>query len=674
MLPTAPVVLISHGLWAEHFGSDPSVLGRTIRLGDWTAEVIGVMPRGFDFPIPEVDVWTVSRLHRRPDDTAEHNWFAIGRLAEGISVEQATLEAETLIRGFDQLSYGPQQIDALFSGRAVVRPLRDDLVEGASLPLFVVFGTAVLVLLISCSNVASLLLVRAESRSQHRAVRVALGSGRWRSIRQGAAESVLLSVTGGAIGVVLAWIGTSTIVAAGPVSIPRLDQIAVDGTVLAFTAGVSLCCGVLFGFLPLIRGGSGRDLFALRSGGHGSTLGRRGVRVLGGLVVAQMALALVLLVGATLLVQSFRQLHAVDPGFEPDGVLTFRLTPPSPDRYRGPAGVDFGAFFQPLLHRLADLPGVTSVGGTSSLPLTGVIAESGSTLGQVQIDEFPPADGELRPNFLTKRTAPGYFRTMGIPMLEGRGFEWTDYGGADSQTAFVISASVKQRFWPDESALGKRLTWGRLRGRVVGVAADVRHESLTGPPDEIVHGAWHGRNFMVALRVDQEAGQLAPALRSVVRELDPAVEITRLRTLDTIVGDSVSRTSFTMTLLTLAAAVALFLGAVGVYGVVSFVTGQQRTEVGVRMALGADPRRVLQLVVRRGVTLAAVGVTVGTIASLPLVRLFDTLLFEVTSFDPVSTFAAGLVLVSVSVGASLRPALRAARMSPAAALRSGEPE
>ncbi len=670
MDPIAPVVLISHGLWSDRFGSDPSVIGRTITLRDWSAEVIGVMPEGFDFPVPEIDVWTLGRLRPGSDDVAEHSWFAIGRLASGVTIEEATAEAEALIAGFDELAYRPQQLAGLFSGKAIVRPLKEDVVGGARLPLLIAFGTAVFVLLIACGNVANLLLVRSASRSQEHAVRIALGSGRGRLIRYIMTESGLLALGGGAVGIGLAYLGTRMIVTAAPTSIPRLNQIGIDTTVLLFTVVVSVAVGLLFGLLPALRASSEKTLPALRAGGRGSTMDRGKNRVLSGLVVAQMALALVLLVGSALMVRSFQRLHAVDPGFETEGVLTFRVTPPSPIRYRGADGVDFGQFFYPLLERLAGLPGVASVGGTSSLPLTGVLAESGGTLGAVQIDEFPVPDGELRPNFLTKRTSPGYFETMGIPILEGREFRRDDFVPDYSGTAFIISASVKRRYWPNETALGKRLTWGRMNGPVVGVAADVHHESLGLEPDEIVHSAQIGRNLMLALRTVGDPDRLVPAIRAEVAAIDPEVQVTRIQTMDTILGDSLSRTSFTMTLLALAAGIALFLGSVGIYGVISFVVSQQTTEMGVRMALGAEPSAVRNLVMWRGASLAGLGALIGLAGALPLGGVLEALLFEVSSLDLRFHVGAWLLLMGVSVASSLVPAQRAASTSPAVALRA----
>jgi len=668
MDPVAPVVLLSHDLWSSRFGSDPSVVGRTITLRDWSAEVIGVMPRGFDFPSPEVDVWTLGRLRTGSPDVAEHSWGAIARLAPGVTIEEATADAERLIAGFDALAYSPERREGMFSGRAIVRPLLDEVVGEARLPLLIALASAGFVLLIVCTNVMSLMLVRSESKSREHSVRLALGSGRGRLIRYIMTEVGLLTAVGTVVGVGLAIVGTHVLVSMGPANLPRLDEVRIDSTVFVFTIVTSLLVGVLAGLLPAVRASGNKALPSLRAGGSGTSNGRGRNRALSGLVVAQMAVALVLLVGSGLMVRTFQRLHDVDPGFDADGVLTFRLTPPSVARYRGDAGVDFSQFVFPLRERIAGLPGVISVGATSSLPLTGVVGEPGGTLGPVEVEEFPAQEGGLRPNFLTKRSTPGYFEAMGIPILEGRGFVDSDFSADYSRTAFIISASVKRRYWPNESAIGKGLKWGRLEGPVVGVAGEVHHRSLGLPPDEIIYSAQIGNDLMVAVRAAGDVDLLVPAIRQLVAEIDPEVQVTRAHSLNGILGESLSRTSFVMTLLALAAAIALTLAGVGVYGVLSFVTRLQTKEIGVRMALGADPTRVWGIVIRRGLTLTALGALLGLAASVPLGRALDSLLYEVSPLDLPSQIGACSALVGIAVVSSFIPAVRAARTEPAVAL------
>lgn len=672
LAPRVGVVLISHALWVSRFGSDPSIIGRDI-ADDWPATVIGVMPEAFDFPSPDVDVWTRSRLDPSARglgalpgaEDGEHTWLAIGRLLPGVTVEDATSDAERLIGEFGDIGYGPQQLEALFSGRAFVTPIKNEIVGGARLPLTIALGTALFVLLIACGNVASLVLMRAEARARERAVRIALGSGRARLVQYVLVESSVLALAGGIGAIALAYVGTKVLVATSPPSIPRLADVRIDGTILFVSAAASLTIGPLLGLLPALRAGSSKALGMVRGGGGGTTMRTERYRVLSSLVVAQTALVLVLLVGSGLMIRSFQALRSVDPGFDPERVLTFDLTVAiGPDRRPGD-------FYYPLLERLKELPGVVSVAGTESLPMTGVVREAGTTLGPLQIDDFARGDGELRPNFLVKRTTAGYFRTMGIPIIEGREFTPDDFSPSFTGTAFVISSSVKQKYWPEESALGKRLTWGRLNGPVVGVAGDVHHGALETPPEEIVHTAQIiGRTMSIAVRTEGTPGDLAPAVAAAVAAHDPEVPITRMQTMETIVADSFSRTSFTMTLLLLAGSVALFLGAMGIYGVLSFVAKQQAPEMGLRLALGADPSRVRALVLSRGLGLAALGLACGLAASTLLSGVLESLLFHVSAVDVRTLFGACVVLLIVAAAASALPAERASRTSPAVALRS----
>jgi len=485
-----------------------------------------------------------------------------------------------------------------------------------------------------------------------------------------ATEAALLTVAGALGGVALADAGTRVLVSVGPPSIPRLHEVGVDGTVLLFAMAVSVAAGVVCGLFPAIRACSAGGMAALRSAGPGSTTAREGHRVLGSLVVAQTALALVLLVGSGLMVQSYQRLRSVDPGFDAQWLLTFSPTQPSVTKYQNATGVDYGLYWYPLLERLAALPGVSSVGGASSLPLTGVVGMAGSTLGPIQIEDFPAPEGALPPNFLTVQATPGYFETMGIPILEGRAFVRDDDSADYSGAAFVISASLERRYWPDESALGKRLSYGLLTGPIVGVAGDVHHRGLDRPADEIVYHAQLGRHMTIVVRTAGDPGLLVPGVRMVADELDPEVPVTRVRTMAAVLRDSHDRTSFTTTLLALAAAIGLFLGSVGIYGVMSWVAGRRTMEMGVRLALGADPAAVRDLILARGMWLAGLGVAIGLAGSLALGRVLGSLLFRVRSPDLPTLAAASLVFLGVAALSSVIPARRAARTSPLVALRA----
>jgi predicted permease len=666
-VPDAPqVVLISDGLWVDRYGADPGIVGRTIELNGVTREVIGVMPPDYDFPTPQTDVWAPDRLNPASENFGGHHIQGIARLASGVTLETAEADAESLIGRFDEIGYGPEWFVGIFSGEAVVRTLKDEIVGDSRQPLLILLGTVAFVLLIACSNVANLLLVRAESRTRERAVRIALGSGRGRLMQYVLAESMLLSLVGGAAGILLAWIGTRALVSAGPASIPRLDEIGLNANVLLFTTAVSVVAGLLFGLLPALRAGSKRTLAALRDGGRGSTIGRDRHRARSVLVVGQVALALILLVGSGLMVRSFQQLRSVDPGFDPQGVMTFRLSPP-PSKY--PGGDATAQFYDQLIERLEAIPGATSAGGITNLPLTG-----GGAILTTQIDDFPTPEGEFPPTFLIRRATPGYFETMGMPVVEGRAFTADDHNARLG--SLIISESIKRQYWPSESALGKRMTTAGAPARVVAVVGDVHDTGLEIPAEQFVYKPMLDsvgggvRPMMIAVRTDGDPETLVPGIRSAVEGLDPDLPITELQSMEDILGDSLSRTSFTMSLLLLAAVVALFLGSVGIYGVLSYVASQRTAEMGVRLALGADAATVRKIILSQGMLLAVIGVSMGLAGAFALGGVMSSMVYGVSPADPVTLVGVSVVFLAVAAGASLVPAARAARTPPAVALRA----
>jgi putative ABC transport system permease protein len=666
-VPDAPqVVLISDGLWVDRYGADPGIVGRTVELNGVTREVIGVMPPDYDFPTPQTDVWAPDRLNPASENFGGHHIQGIARLASGVTLETAEADAESLIGRFDEIGYGPEWFVGIFSGEAVVRTLKDEIIGDSRQPLLILLGTVAFVLLIACSNVANLLLVRAESRTRERAVRIALGSGRGRLMQYVLTESMLLSLVGGAAGILLAWIGTRALVSAGPASIPRLGEIGLNANVLLFTTAVSVVAGLLFGLLPALRAGSKRTLAALRDGGRGSTIGRDRHRARNVLVVGQVALALMLLVGSGLMVRSFQQLRSVDPGFDAAGVMTFRLSPP-PSKY--PGGDGTAQFYDQLLERLEAIPGATSAGGITNLPLTG-----GGAILTTQIDDFPTPEGEFPPTFLIRRATPGYFETMGMPLVEGRTFTTDDHNARLG--SLIISESIKRQYWPNESALGKRMTTAGAPARVVGVVGDVHDTGLEIPAEQFVYKPMLDsvgggvRPMMIAVRTDGDPETLVPGIRAAVEGLDPDLPITELQSMEDVLGDSLSRTSFTMSLLLLAAVVALFLGAVGIYGVLSYVASQRTAEMGVRLALGADAATVRKVIRSQGMMLAVIGVAVGLAGAVALGGVMSSLVYGVSPADPMTLVAVSLVFLAVAAGASLIPAARAARTPPAVALRA----
>lgn len=666
-IPDAPmVVLLSDGLWRDRYGADPGIIGRTIELNGASREVIGVMPAGYAVPTPQTDAWVPDRLDPASENFGGHHIAGIGRLAEGVTPEAAIEDSESLIARFDEAGYGPEWFQGVFSGDVVLEPLKEAIVGDVRQPLMILLGTVGFVLLIACSNVANLLLVRAESRTRERAVRVALGSGRGRLVQYVMTEAMLLSLAGGLAGILLAWIGTRALVAAGPVNVPRLTEVGINANVLLFTTGVSVLAGLLFGLLPSLRVGSRKAVAALRDGGRGSTIGRDRHRARSVLVVGQVALALILLVGSGLMVRSFQELRSVDPGFQAAGLMTFQLSPP-PNKY--PNADATAQFYDQLIERLEAIPGVSSAAGNIALPLNG-----GGPILTVQIDDHPVPEGEFPPAFLARRVTPGYFETMGIPIVEGREFTSDDHNARLG--SIIVSESVKRQFWPNETAIGKRITTMGAAARVVGVVGDVHDgglevegEQFSYKPllDSIGGGV---RGMQMVVRTDGDADALAPEIRSVIEGLDPDLPITQMRTMQSVLDDSLAQTSFTMSMLVLASLVALFLGSVGIYGVLSYVATQRTAEMGVRLALGADAGTVRKIILSQGMLLAAVGVAVGLAGAVALGGVLSSLLYEVSPADPLTLIGVSVVFLTVAAGASLIPAARAARTPPGVALRA----
>lgn len=665
--PGGPLVaLLSRDLWVNQYGSDPSILGRTIYLNGRPREVIAVMPAGYNFPTPEVDVWLPFQRDPASENFGGHYISGIARLAPGVTIEAATRDARSLIARFSEVGYGPNWFSGIFDGGAIVRPLRDEIVGDARQPLLIVLGTVGFVLLIACSNIANLLLVRAEGRRQENAVRMALGSSRARLARHMLIESGLLALMGGAAGVLLAYAGTRALVSIGPASIPRLDEIGISGVALAFTLLVSVIAGLLFGVLPAVRSSSTRAMAVLRDGGRGATFGRDRHRTRNALVMTQVALAFVLLIGSGLMVRSFQALQSVDPGFSADGVLTFEVRP-LPTKYEEAEAV--AQFYDRLIERLEAVPRVTRAGGINTLPLT----DGGSNLTTV-IEEFPPAEDEFPPTFEVRRTTPGYFEAMDIPVVEGRTFTPDDHNRRLGSV--VISNSVKAQYWPDASALGKRINVAGTPTRVVGVVGDVHDTSLEVAADQFMYlpmldSAGGGvRAMTMTVRTAVEPLRVVNAIRGAITELDGDLPMAEVRSMQRVLGDSLSRTSFTMTLLVIAALVALFLGSVGIYGVLSYVVSQRATEIGVRLALGASPGNVRGMVLSQAIRLAGIGVLIGLISALALGRVMLALLYGVRPIDPVTLVAASAIFLAVAIIASLLPAARAAGTAPADALRA----
>ena len=673
-LPEQPeVIVLSHALWQRRYGGDPGVLGRTLQLDGRAREIIGVMPEMFDFP-GGAEYWVPLGMDPENANPGSFGYSAIGRLAPGATPEGAEAGLVPILERFRQdllvRGDGAENYAAfLENGRyaPIVTSMKEDLVGDLEQPLWILLGTVGFVLLIACANVANLVLIRAEARRRETAVRVAIGATRGSIARHALVESALLAAAGAGLGLVVASVGVPLVLAQAPPQIPRLDEVAVDGTALLFATILAALSTVLFGLPPALRFTRPDVLGALKQGGRGSTGGGRGTaRRL--LVVAQTSLALVLLVGSGLLVRSFQQILASDMGFESEGRLTFAIYLPE-SRY--PETSDVVGFHERLHERLASLPGVRSIGFASELPLE---APSG-TAHVIEGQETEP--GQLPPMLHFAYVGPGYVETMGMRLREGRTLTAADH--TDRTGAVVVSTTVADQFWP-EGALGARL---RQTGdtvnwfHVVGVVAPVVQGNVRDAPRPMVYYPMLGPdgrlgNVRGISYVVDAAAPLAVTsqVRTAVWELDPDLPVADMRTLGEIVSESELELSFTMFTLGIAALLALVLGAVGLYGVLSYSVAQRTQEIGVRMALGAETREVLGMIVREGARTQLIGLVVGLVGAAALTRVLQGLLFGVEALDPLTFVTTTGILFAVGLLAAYLPARRAARLDPVMSMRT----
>ena len=661
------VAVLSHDFWQSHFGGDASVLGRTITLNGNPREVVGVLPAGFDFPADQDVYYPLTYNSTYSSTTAEGRrgefLAVVARLEPGVSMERAEAAVSALS---DRLRREfPGTNGAI---RIAMVPLSDQLLGDVRTPLLVLLGAVGLVLLIACANVANLLLSRAAAREGELAVRTAVGARRGRLITQLLTESLILGLIGGAVGLLLAYAGTEALLALRPEGIPRLDEVGIDGAVLAYTAAIALFTGLVFGLIPAIQVTRGDLTSSLKEGGRGALAGRRGNRVRGGLIVAEMALAVMLLVGAGLLIRSFIELTAVDPGFRTEQVMAFDLALPA-SSYGGAAAER--QFFDRLLDRVRALPGVQSASAVSDLPLTGASTIYGFRIQGRQ----PPPPGEVQ-DIVVKVATPGYFRTLGIPLRGGRTLEERDH--AESTPVAVLNEAAASRFFPAVNPVGQRLTFGAPAGEeptwieVVGVVGNTPQYGLdqdVRPELYLANDQFSSSAMTVTLGTAGDPLRLASAIRREVRALDADLPIEDIRTLGSVVTQSVAQPRFYMALLSIFAAVALVLSAIGIFGVMSYTVAQRTREIGIRMALGADPRKVLSLVVRRALLLALGGTVLGLLGAVALTRILETLLYGIAPTDVATYASVPLVLLAVAGLASWIPARAATRVDPIIALR-----
>jgi putative ABC transport system permease protein len=668
-----PVVLLSHGLWQSRFGGDPEAVGRTVVMDGTSREIVGVMPRGFAFPDDEARFWVPQPLSPSTNLMAFVSQ-GIARMALGATPERVHGDlAEIIGRLGELLPEAPPQMLVMLQ-RSQLAPrvgtLKEAVVGDLTRTMWTLLGLVAIVLLIACANIANLLLVRAEARQRELAVRQALGAGRWDLGRPFLAESLVLALAGGIMGVAIAALAVRMTIALAPESLPRMGEVGMDLRVLGFAAVVSLVAAFGPGMLPLRRHGRGDLSTELREGGaRGGTAGRKRHRVRNTLVVAQVVLALVLLVGSGLMFRSFVALMAVDPGFDREGVLAVQVSVPPAEVAESRAAEEV---FRQLRERLGSQPGVVSVSAASTVPLGGQISMVSHSL-----EDFPTEEGEPPHMVNLTHVDPGYFETLGIPVVDGRTLG--DGDAADALRGLVVSRAYAERWWPDASALGRQLSViGGDPWEIVGVVENVRHRGLQEDPEEILYvptltGAAAepqvARTRELLVRVAGEPMAFLPVVRREVRELNSQLPVSNPRSVEDVARASAAATSFAMAILGAASLVALLLGLVGIYGVVSYVVTQRAREIGVRMALGATERSVRRMVVRQGVGLAGIGIGAGLLVAFWASRFMDSLLYGVSSRDPVTYGLVAGTLLAVAALASWLPARRAAGVDPATALR-----
>ena len=648
------VAILSHALWLRRYNSDQGIVGRSVRLNDANFTVIGVAPANFRY-YQHFDVWVPLALDPTAQMAGETRQYGptVVRLKPGVTPEQAQAEMDTLLQRYETAR--PQGVSRIDSRTRLV-PLQEHFLGARRRPLLVLLGAVGLVLLIACANVANLLLARAGAREKELAIRGALGAGRLRLTRQLLTECLLLAMTGSAAGLLLAsWLislfgSLNSTDALGEMG--RVATITIDLRVLGFTFFITLVTGLLFGLLPALRL-SRTDLnVSLKEGGRGGGLHGRSLR--NALMVSEVALAIVLLIGAGLLIRSFVKLLDVDPGYRAENLLTARIA--LPPRYRDNS--QRAQFYERILQRLTALPGVAAVGATSHLPLTGY--NMGATL-RVEGRSLQP--GEREPSAPVARVNPDYFRTMGISLRAGRLINDSDTH--DSPGVALLSETLARRLFQNEDPLGKRLSVAGMNTTVIGVVNDIRYTGLDGEIEQAVYLSYRQlprSGMALVLRGAVEPSSLAPALRNVVREIDPALPVYDVMTMHERLSNSVAARRFNLLLLGGFAALALLLAGVGVYGVISYVVTQRTHEIGIRMALGAQSADVARLFVKQGMALVLRGVALGSVGAFALTRVMKSLLFGVGATDPLTFAVITLLLISVALLACWIPARRATKV------------
>ena len=651
-------VVLSYGLWQRRFGGDPELIGQAITLSDRRYTVIGIAPRGLAFPTQDTQLWTPLALTAEQWDNYGGRYLRVfGRLTAEVTLEQARAEMLTIAARIEQARPDTN------TGWSVSVVGLHEVIVGDTRPALLVLAAAVgLVLLIACANVANMLLARAASREQEIAVRMALGASRRRVVRQLLTESLLLALAGATGGVLLAAWGTTVLPSLAPAELPRIDQIRFDGGTLLFTLVVGLLTGVLFGLVPALQASRHGLHERLKNGGRGSSAGR-GQLLRSGLVVAEMGLAVMLLIGAGLLIQSFAGLQRADPGFNPDGALVAQI-----NLSGATEEAERRTFYGDVMRRISALPGVAAVGATHSFPI------AGDYLLGFQIEGRPePAPGEM-PITNYYAVTPDFFRAMGIPLLRSRWFTEDDREG--SPNVAVINQAMADQYFPDEDPIGQAIhvTYGPAFREIVGIVGNTKQYGLAAEAPVQTYEPLAHRPFnevTLVVRTTGDPAALGNAVRAAVVGIDPDQPVSNIRTVASVVSDSVARERFAAILLGIFATVALVLAVIGIYGVMAYSVAQRTHEMGIRMALGAEAADVRRLVVFHGMRLALAGVGVGVLASFAAARALGSLLFGVSAIDPMTFAVSPILLAGAALVATYVPACRATRIDPLLALRHG---
>ncbi|MEY2563624.1 MAG: hypothetical protein QOH88_1817 [Verrucomicrobiota bacterium] len=674
------VVVISARIWQRRFNSDPELLGKQISLNGRNFTVVGIMPAKFEFPIPlfniqggnfagQVDIWKpIAFTKQELESRGSRSYGVLARLKPGVTMAQAQAEIDTITANW--ATQFTENYSAPTRFGASLYSLHEQVIGGMRTALWILLGAVALVLLIACANLTTMLLARAGGREREFAIRAALGASRAQLLRQTLSESVLLAVLGGCAGALLAVWGLDLLRAIGTQTVPRIAEANLDPRVLLVTLAVSIGTGILFGLVPALASGNPELTEALKEGGRGSTTGVRRNRIRNALVVAEVALALVLLITAGLLMKSFVRLQNVDPGFNPKNVLTMELALPQLKYPRGKPVIDFYAEVE---RRVARIPGVQHVAITSILPLSGSNSDSSFHIegrSEMQTKVFP--DEEIRV------VSPDYFRVLEMPLIKGRFF--TEADNADAPGVIVINQAMAKKYWPGEEALGKRINFDDSKPEeikwitVVGVVGDIRHRGLDAeakPEYYVPHPKLPYRGMILTVRSTQDPRALISSIRREIQAFDPEQPLANIKTLEQITAESIAPRRLSAVLLGVFAAVALILASVGIYGVMSFLVVQRTHEIGVRMALGAQRRDVFILVLGRAARLVLIGTVLGLVLAGLSSRALGAMLYRVGAFDLTTFLGVTLALTAVALLASYIPALRATRADPMIALGHG---